>query len=135
MATLFLNMGPRRSGGELLPEAPFRAFARFETKYGKKGGFAVLNLALNGMPVGTATIDWPSAEERYSDKLKKYWVAKGALDDCYLSRKFSDQEISRLIKEAMERSGWKFYIYTPTDLKSLEEQQFENWITHQLYPS
>ncbi len=128
MTTIFLHLGPRKSGGELLPDAPFRAFVKFKTAHDKKGGCVVLKLEINGEQVGTATIDWNEVETRRHPEGGKYLVGDGSLDDVDVSDSFSDWQIANLIFEAIVRAKWPYFGYDHGLEPRLIKERFEQWV-------
>lgn len=134
MTTIFLNLGPRRTGGELLPDAPFRAFVKFETAYDEKGGCAVLKLKMNDREVGTATIDWPQAEARRRPGGRKYWVADGSLDEVEVPEWTIDEISKKLVIAAMVEAKWEVYVNDHALLHAREDSEslFETWILTKL---
>lgn len=135
MTTIFLNLGPRKTGEELLPDAPFRAFVKFNTPYGPDGGSAVLTLEQGDARVGTATIDWRKVESlRHPSKRGRYHVGSGHLDefDIQNNQAFSDWQIANLITEAMKKAGWTYLCYDYGIGNDDSQKLFEAWVENNL---
>lgn len=128
MTTIFLNLGLRTTDGELFPNAPFRAFVKFDTSYNERGGLAVLSLEDKGEEVGEATIDWPRAEAHTSDRDGQvYLVANGALEEVDLSDSYLDSKRAGLVFEAIDKAGWLFLGHHELDPERAQER-FERWV-------
>ncbi len=135
MTTIFLNLGPRQSGGELLADAPFRAFVKFKTAHVKDGGVAVLKLKEGESHIGTATIDWSEAEARRHPKQGgKYLVGNGSLDefDLQTKRVFRDWQVADLIANSMSKAGWIYHCYDHGISDKESHDMFEAWIEKNL---
>lgn len=135
MTAIFLNLGPRKTGGELLPDAPFRAFVKFRTAYDERGGVAVLSLLdEHHRSVGTAIIDWKDMAVGKRPQGGKYFVGDGALDEIDLQPKssLSDQEKSQLVIASMGKAEWACDRYDPTLSESQIQAHFKAWISDHL---
>ncbi len=130
MAAIFLNMQMPNTGEEVFRARPFRAFAKFTTKFGTEGGVAVLKLEADGVQVGTATIDWPNASQEKYLRKGRYYIATGALDEVDISspHHFGEESLVRAVIKAMEKAGWTFEIYDPSLSAEEVAKRFAAWI-------
>lgn len=129
MTPQLVTVGPRKPADLLDP--PFRAFIGLQTTSSQDHGWRKLKLLSSGRDVGYAVFRWREVT-RHEQEGRPYFKAKGELYDLMIPRRFSDMEIIEMIRQAMERAAWKFYIYEPTDPNSYEPEKFEEWIQHQL---
>lgn len=129
MTIIFLNLEIRQVGGELLPEAPFRAYVKFDTAFDKDGGFAALKLEEDGHQIGTATINWPTAEAHRHPNKGKYWVGVGALDEVNILKMpdLPDWKKANLVCAAMEKARWPYYTYDHGLDAGVARARFSDW--------
>ncbi len=131
MTTIFLNLGPRKVGGELIPDVPFRAFVKFETKYDDTNAGGIATLHLQGSQTIKATIDWRKSKWQTDEQKGNYLVATGALDEVE-SKKMSDWKKVELIIEAMVNAGWLVFGYSSEDDTKTVNAEFKKWIRENL---
>lgn len=129
MATIFLNLGPRSVGGELLPDSPFRAFVKFKTSYTKEGGVVVLKLEHNGILVGTAMMNWLKTVIHYDSKGRPYHVGEGAIDEYDIQAHLvvKDWMVANMICAAMEKATWPYHQYDHGLDNETAARHFEEW--------
>lgn len=125
---IFLQLDPRQTGGEVLPQSPFRAFVKFKTAYVDGGGLAVLPLQQNGRQIGTAVIGWPATESRARPRGGKYLVGSGSLDEIDAPAWVIDEVGNRLVFDAMTAAGWTFLPDPFRSSTKNPETLFERWI-------
>lgn len=134
MSVIFLNLGPRQTGGELLPDAPFRAFVKFNTAYVNGGGCAVLPLEQDEHQIGTAIIDWRETKRYRHPKQGKYLVGTGSLDEIDMQggQRVPDRQQARLIGQAMEKANWHYLNYDSDLDADTVSSMFDAWINQNL---
>lgn len=134
MTTIFLNLGARRTGGELLARAPFRAFVKFNTAFDEKGGVEVLPLWRNEYQIGTATIDWREVAVGHRLRRGKYYVGGGSLDeiDIQSGPQLADKGKHELVLISMMRATWDLDLYDSSLSESQVQSLFTAWISDHL---
>lgn len=134
MTTIFLNLGPRQTGDELLPQAPFRAFVKFKTAFDDGGGAAALPLIERSRQIGTAVIDWNDVAVGKRQKGGKYFVGDGYLDlvEIKQATRLTDEEKGCLILDSMKAAQWTFYPYDAHLSESQVQAHFKAWISDHL---